>query len=86
MQGNDIEVVGVLFGMVNGEPVVPFPQHDDLCRKENDPMKYQAPVYILETENTVIKLPDIDAYPNIKEYSNAVVGILNSSMDSSGEE
>lgn len=73
----DVEVVGVLFGMIDGARVDPLPEHDSLCRKENDQMKYQAPVYILEVDDTIIKLPDMGNFNTTEEYTNAIVDIVN---------
>ena len=72
----NIEVQGVLFGMVNGERIDPLPEHDRLCRKDDDPMKYQAPVYIFETDDAAVKLPDLGKYNSIEEYVNAMIAIV----------
>lgn len=76
----DVEVVGVLFGMVNGERVEPLPEHDQLCRKEDDQMKYQAPVYILDADEAVIKLPDMGNYQSTQQYAEAIVDIVDGAM------
>lgn len=83
MNSFDVEVVGVLFGMVDGERVNPLPEHDGLCRKDNDQMKYQAPVYILEIEDAVIKLPDLGTTNTVEEYVNNVIDIANSVVEGS---
>lgn len=72
----DIEVQGVLFGMVNGSRIDPLPEHDGLCRKDDDSMKYHAPVYILETDDAVVKLPDLGKYSTVEEYVDAITAVI----------
>jgi len=76
-----IEVVGIHFGMIQGARVDPLPEHDQLCRKDDDQMKYQAPVYILEIDDAVIKLPDLGGYPSVQQYVETVVDIVNSTEE-----
>lgn len=78
MESSGIEVQGVMFGMISGKRVEPLPQHDKLCRKDNDPMKYQAPVYILEIDDTDVKLPDVGNYSSPEDYANVVLQIAES--------
>ena len=73
----NVEVVGIHFGMIQGTRVDPLPEHDQLCRKDDDHMKYQAPIYILEIEDAVIKLPDMGGYSDAEQYTEAVVDIVN---------
>jgi hypothetical protein len=71
------EVIGVRYGMIEGKRVEPLAEHDQLCRKADDPMKYTAPVYILEVGDAVVRLPDLGSYPSVEEYVDDIVKILN---------
>lgn len=72
----NIEMIGVIFGMVDGQRVEPLPEHDQLCRKIDDPMKYHAPVYILESDDTIIKLPDMEEFPSVQQYAEEIINTL----------
>lgn len=73
-----VEVVGVLFGMVDGARIEPLAEHDSLCRKEDDQMKYHAPVYIFEDGDVVVKLPDLGKFPSTENYADEVSDIISS--------
>lgn len=75
MQRAGIEVIGVKFGMVDGERVTPLEDHDSLCRKDDDQMKYQAPVYILDSEKITVKLPDMGGYTSI-DYAREILNMI----------
>ncbi len=68
MNSLDIEQVGILIGQVNGRSYVPLADHDTLCRKPGDATKYIAPIYILETDDTVIKLDDMGSHKSLQDY------------------
>lgn len=76
-QGIDVE--GVKFGMIDGKRVEPLEDHDQLCRKEDDQMKYTAPVYILEGDDFTVKLPDLSKFlesgNGLEDYVNSVLNI-----------
>lgn len=77
MKDMDVEVIGVRFGNINNERVTPLPEHDQLCRKESDVMKYQAPVYIIEDRDCIVKLPDMGRFSNVEDYVDEVIDIIN---------
>lgn len=77
MKSMGVEVIGVRFGNINGERVTPLPEHDQLCRKELDATKYQAPIYIIDDGDSIVKLPDMGTYSSVEGYVDAVIDIIN---------
>lgn len=77
LKGKGIETIGVLFGMIDGQRYEPMEEHDNLCRKPDDPMKYTSPVYILDIPNgALVKLTDLDAIPSSKGYAQYVLDTM----------
>lgn len=76
LSGMDVEVLGVQFGEIDGVRYVPYDQHDQFCRKPNDPMKYTAPVYILESDDAVIGLEDFSKYRTADRYAEYIASMI----------
>lgn len=76
-----VEFEAIVFGKVGDETYFPHEQHDDLCRKPGDPMKYISPVYILETDTSIVKLQDMGKYGDTQQYADYVFGVLNQYSD-----
>lgn len=75
LKNRGIELYGEMFGNVTidgkSETRLPYEEHDQLCRKEGDPSKYTAPVYILEVDDAIAKIK------NIAEFANLSPEVLN---------
>jgi hypothetical protein len=71
-----VETLGIMYGQVNGNNYYPYPEHDTLCRKNGAGSNYVAPVYILEDDNNVIKMPDPAQYQGAEGYVNYVDSVL----------
>lgn len=76
MESMGIEQLGILIGRVNGQSYVPLPDHDSLCRKAGDATKYIAPIYILETDDTVVKLDDLGGYKSLQDYVSYIESVI----------
>lgn len=76
MQERGIDMEGITYGMYNGQTFNPRKEHDQMCRKKDNKSLYTAPVYILETEDSLIQLPDMGKFKSIAEYADAVQSIL----------
>lgn len=63
-----VEQIGVRYGMIDGSRYEPLEQHDQLCRKPEDPSKYLAPCYILECGDVILKLEDIGNFQGVDDY------------------
>lgn len=71
-----IETLGILYGMINGKRYEPFSQHDHLCRKPDNMANYMAPVYILESDDAVVKLEDFGQYKNTEAYADYIQSVI----------
>ena len=71
-----IDMEGITYGIINGETYGPRKEHDGLCRKPDNRMAYGAPIYILETDEHVIKLPDMGIYRSPVDYADAIDEIV----------
>lgn len=71
-----IPTIVVTIGNVDGDNYYPLSEHDTYCRKPNNAASYVAPVYILETNESVVKMPDISAYASMKDYAQYVMSVL----------
>lgn len=75
-----IDTLCIQFGTIDGATYLPLEEHDSLCRKPEDPMKYTAPVYIYEDDNNRAKLADPKVFEtpeNYVEHIKQVVSNLN---------
>jgi hypothetical protein len=71
-----IEVMGVIYGEINGERYEPYPEHDHLCRKKDNPMAYTAPVYIIDDGDNVVKLADMGDYKTVDKYVEYIDNVI----------
>lgn len=73
----DIVTEGITYGLIDNMTYHPRDEHDDLCRKKsnNGQMAYYSPVYILEHDTAIVKLPDPSTVSNSNEYIERVIDI-----------
>lgn len=76
LEGMGVETLGITYGHVNGSNYYPYEEHDKLCRKPGDASNYTAPVYILEDESNVVKLPDLSQYPQPRQYADYIGSVV----------
>lgn len=81
MYQNGIDFEAIKFGKIGQDTFFPLEEHDDLCRKPNDPMKYVTPVYILETDESILKLQDLGDFGDTQQYTDYVTKIAKQYMN-----
>lgn len=67
-----VDLIGVRYGMINGSRYEPLEEHDQLCRKPENPGKYLAPCYILECGDVIMKLEDMGNFSSTEDYANYI--------------
>ena len=81
LKTRDIDMEGVVYGIINGQTHNPHREHDSICRKKDNNQVYRAPVYILDTGDALIELPDMGQFKSPAEYADAIESIIDDSMD-----
>lgn len=80
LTNNGVETIGIKYGLIDGVRYEPYEDHDQLCRKIDDPTKYVAPVYILSINDILIKLEDPGSYRSMSQYGNYVTDMIDRAL------